>query len=128
MRSSLKFAAALLVLVILSAPLCALVTCIGGQAQATQIHCCDMMAAANTAPAMQLSAQQHSSPPCCNVSNAKPAPSTVPQAPLTGVSITPLGVSTAPGLVPAAFVARRQQTQPVRLPESPQSLLCVFLI
>jgi hypothetical protein len=126
MFRSLKFAAVMMVLVILSAPLLAVGSCLTGTSPAT-MHCCPMMASADTA-ALQLSGQQHSGAPCCNVSNARPSPSAVPQAPVTGVSIAPQGVSTTPGLVPAPFVVRRQQTQPVRLPESPQSLLCVFLI
>jgi hypothetical protein len=129
MSRSLKFAAVMMVLVILSAPLLAVGSCFGG-ASAASLHCppgCSMMASADTA-ALQLSAQQHSGAPCCNVSNTKPSPSAVPQAPVTGVSVAPHGVSTAPGLVPAPFLVRRQQTQSVRLPESPQSLLCVFLI
>jgi hypothetical protein len=132
MSRRLKFAAALLVLLVFAVPSFAVVTCIGGPAPAsTRMHCpagCPMMAEANPAPVMQLSATQHSGAPCCKVSNAKPSPSAVPQAPVTGASIASQGVSTAPGLVPAPFLVRRQQARSVRLPESPQSLLCVFLI
>jgi hypothetical protein len=129
MFRSIKFAAVMMVLVILSAPLLAVGSCFSGASAAT-MHCpagCSMMASADAA-AMHLSAQQHSGAPCCNVSNTKPSPSAVPQAPVTGVSIAPQAVSTTPGLAPSPFRVRRQQTQPVRLPESPQSLLCVFLI
>jgi hypothetical protein len=129
MFRSLKFAAVMMVLVILSAPLLAVGSCFSG-ASASSMHCpagCSMMASAETA-ALQLSAQPHSGAPCCNVSNTKPLTIAVPQAPVTRGSIAPQGVSIAPGLVPAPFLVRRQQMQPVRLPESPQSLLCVFLI
>jgi hypothetical protein len=131
MFRSLKSAIALLVLIIFAVPSFAVVTCIGGRPAAAQMHCpagCAMMAEANAAPAMKLSAQQHSGAPCCNVSSTRPSPSAVPQAQVTRVSIAPQCVSTAPGLVPAPFVVRRQQVRPARLPESPQSLLCVFLI
>jgi hypothetical protein len=127
MSRSLKFAAALLALVIFSVPLFAVATCMGVPAQSAQMRCCPMMAPANTA-AMQISAQQHSGAPCCKVSNTHPSPSAVPQSPVKGISIAPHAVTTALGFVPAPFVVRRQLTRPVRLPESPQSLLCVFLI
>jgi hypothetical protein len=129
MFRSLKFAAVMMVLVILSAPLLAVGSCFSGASVAT-MHCpvgCSKMASADTA-ALQLSVQQHSSAPCCNVSNARPSPSAVPQAPVTRISIVLQGVSTTPGLVPAPFLISRQEVRPVRLPESPQSLLCVFLI
>lgn len=127
----LKFAAALLALVILSVPSFAVVTCIGGQVPAAaQMHCpagCPMMAETNAAPAMQLSARQYSGAPCCKVSRARPSPNAVLQAPVTG-SIASQDGSTGPGVVPTPFLVRRQQVLPVRWPESPQSLLCVFLI
>jgi hypothetical protein len=130
MLRSLKLVAVTLVLVILSLPSLAAVTCFSGVSPAA-MHCpagCPMMASADKAPALQLSVQQHSGAPCCNISNVRPSPSVVLQAPVTRVSIAPQDVSTAPGLVPASFMVRCQQTRPVRLPESPQSLLCVFLI
>lgn len=127
----LKVAVALLVLVFFTVPSFAVVTCVGRQepvAAQSQMPCCRMMAEMNAAAAVQLSAQQHTGAPCCKVSNTRPSPSALPQTPVMRVSVVPQGVSTAPGLVPAPFLVRRQQARPQCLPESPQSLLCVFLI
>jgi hypothetical protein len=131
MSRRFQFAVALLVLLLFAVPSFAVVTCIGGQASSAAMHCpagCPMMAEANAASAMQLSAQPHSGAPCCNVSNARPLPSAVPQAPVTRVSMASQDASTAPGVTPAPFLVRREDARPVRLPESPQSLFCVFLI
>lgn len=125
----LKFAAVMLVLVILSAPLLAAVTCFGGEAPAA-MQCpagCPMMASANSAPAVQLTAH-HSGGSCCDVSNAKPSPVATLQAPVTIAIAAPRTSSAAPGLVPASTCARRQQSPPVRFLSSAQSLLCTFLI
>jgi hypothetical protein len=129
MFRSLKFAAVMLVLVIVSAPLLAAVTCFGGGTPVA-MHCpagCPMMASADTAPALQLAAH-HPGGSCCDVSNAKPSPAVVLQAPVTLVFAAAQTSSATPGLMPAAVCARRQQPHPVRFLESAQSLLCTFLI
>jgi hypothetical protein len=131
MFRSLKFAALTLVLVILSAPLLAAVTCFGGEAPAAvQTRCpagCPMMAPADTAPAAQLAAQ-HSGGPCCNVSSDRPSPVAVLQERVVLSSVVQTISSVTPGLVPATVRAPRQHPQPARFLASSQSLLCVFLI
>jgi len=128
MCRNLKFAAALLVLVILSSPLLAAVTCIGGQSPAT-MHCpagCPMMASADTAPSQFVA--HHPGGSCYDVSNAKPSPVAALQTPVTLVFAAPQASSATPGLVLAAVCVRRQQPHSVRFLESAQSLLCTFLI
>jgi hypothetical protein len=126
MSRTLKFAAAFLVLVILSAPLLA-VTCIGGESARYCPQGCPMMASAGAGLDSQLVAQ-HPGSSCCEVSNGKPSFATELQVPVTSAFAAPLAVSGTPGYAPAAVFARRQLPDVVRAFESSQSLLCTFLI
>ena len=124
----LKVTVALLALIVVSVPTFAIVTCIGEAGGPALMQCssgCPMMAQAN---ATQLLAQQHSGAPCCNISNSRPSPAAVLQTPVSAASIAPQHVAAAPDSTPTPFMLRREQARPAKLPESPQSILCVFLI
>ena len=130
MFRSLKLVGVMLVLVILSVPLLAAVTCFTGAPAAMQMHCaagCPMMASADMVPAAQLMAQ-HSSGPCCNISSHRPLPvAVVQQRVVLSSAVQPISSSTP---MPAPAIVRTPGEQPkaVRFPDSPQALLCVFLI
>ena len=126
MSRKLQFAAVMLVLVILSAPLLAAVSCLGGT-QLAAMHCCPAMASSGMAPGLQLAAQ-HRGGSCCDVSNSKPSPVAAVQAPVTPAGAVSQIASATPGLAPATVRESRQQSQALRFPDSAQSLLCVFLI
>jgi hypothetical protein len=128
MIRSLKFAAVVLVLVIVSSPLLAAVTCFGGESPAA-MHCppgCPMMAAQDTAPALQLAAH-HTDGSCCDVSKAKSSPVAALRAPVT-LTFTFATTQLTPASAPATACAHSLQNHPVRFFESAQSLLCTFLI
>jgi hypothetical protein len=131
MFRSLKLVGVLLVLVILSAPLLAAVTCFNGAPPAAMpSHCpagCAMMAASNMAPVAQLAAQ-HFGGPCCNISSDRPSPAAVVQQRIVPASAVQTISPATPGFAPAIVRARSEQSKAVRFPDSPQSLLCVFLI
>jgi len=121
MSRRLQFAVLILVLVSLSAPATATLSCIGAT-QAVGMSCCPTM---ENAPALHLLPQHRG---CCDLSNAKPTPVAALQslgAPLGAVSQIS---SEMPDLLPAAGRVARLQSRPLRLPESSQSFLCVFLI
>src|SRR6266511_1402613 len=122
MIRNLQFAAVMLVLMILSAHLLPAAACLGGS-QPAGMECCAKMA--DTAPALHLAAQHRG---CCDVSNAKPSPVATLQSPVaSGAAVSQIS-SAAPILAPVTVRASRRQSQSLRLPESPQSLLCVFLL
>jgi hypothetical protein len=128
MCRNLKFAAAFLVMVILSSPLLAAVICIGGESPA-MMYCaagCPMMASADMAPSQFVA--HHPSGACCDASSAKPLPVAAFQVPFTLATASPEASSITPGVVPASVCVRRQQPHTVRFLDSGQSLLCTFLI
>jgi hypothetical protein len=131
MFRSLKLVGILLVLVILSAPLLAAVTCFAGDAPAAMpSHCpagCPMMAASDMAPVAHLAAQ-HSGGPCCNISSDRPSPAAVVQQRIVLSSAVQHISAATPMLAPAIVRTGQQQLKPVRFSDSSQSLLCVFLI
>src|SRR5690349_13643871 len=106
MFRSFKFTALMLVLVILSAPLLAAVGCVGGTTHA-DMPCCQKHF--DAAHALQPSA--HSGGSCCDVSNGKPAPVAVLQAPVPVASTAPLAASAIP--VPVIAGVRRPQSLPI---------------
>jgi hypothetical protein len=122
MFRSFKFAAMMLVLVILSAPLLAAVACVGGTSHA-EMPCCQKHS--DAAPALHSSMHQ-SGGNCCDVSNSKPVPVAVIQAPVPVVSTAPQASVTMP--VPVTAGVRHPQSLPIRSVETSPSVLCVFLI
>ena len=122
MCRKVQFVAVMLVLTVLSAPMLAGVTCLGGS-QPAAMPCCPAMAGTGTTLHL---APQHRG--CCDVSNAKPSPIAALQSNVASVAAVSEVSSEAPSLAPATAQAGHRQSHSLRLPESPQSLLCVFLI
>ena len=122
MCRKVQFVAVMLVLTVLSAPMLAGVTCLGGS-QPAAMPCCPAMA--GTAPALHLAPQHRG---CCDVSNAKPSPIAALQSSVASVAAVSDASSETPSLAPATAQGGHRQSHSLRVPESPQSLLCVFLI
>jgi hypothetical protein len=122
MFGKLQFAAVMLMLALLSAPLLPAVTCVTGTSTAA-MHC---PACKHTTDASL--GMHRATGSCCDVSQAKPAPAAVIDSPVRIAATAPQRSSATAEVTPAAMHTRRQQMHSLQLPESPQSVLCTFLI
>lgn len=120
-----KFVCALLVLAVLAMPAAALVSCWAPPLMSAGCPLCLAMAH-NPGTAVQ---EAPGGTSCCDLSNGKPAPASVLQAPTTTTLVAPaVSAVVAVSVAAPARVDHPTDQRSASPPVSPQAVLCTFLI